>query len=178
MTHFTHTNKLSRKRSFFTSFNTTMPQISVKKLVRHRNMQKLVNRQGALALLMIHLPNALRHLTQSKVPTVKRTLRHEHLNLASKYLFLGEKKRNLPNIKKCRSRSLDTINLMSKILQCEGPLPAGHLGCEWFIPCRGQFIRKNPALVMVRETSVAPDVALTQFFSPIGSIPPCIPKIK
>ena len=94
MTHFTHTNKLSRKRSFFTSFNTTMPQISVKKLVRHRNMQKLVNRQGALALLMIHLPNALTHLTQSKVPTVKRTLGHEHLNLASKYpFFLVEKKK-------------------------------------------------------------------------------------
>ena len=90
--------------------------------------------------------------------------------------FWWKKKRNLPNIKKCRS--LDTINLMSKILQCEGPLPAGHLGCEWFIPCTGQFIRKNPALVMVRETSVAPDVALTQFFSHMGSIPPCVPKIK
>jgi len=83
-----------------------MPQISVKKLVRHRNMQKLVNRQGALALLMIHLPNALRHLTQSKVPTVKRTLRHEHLNLASKYLFWVKKKETFQTSRNAEAEAL------------------------------------------------------------------------
>ena len=87
--------------------------------------------------------------------------------------------------------SLDTINLMSKILQCEGSLPASHLGIFGDLPSRkwtwqwkppfedvfpienGGFSiamlvvaadssgKKPMALVMVRETSVAPDVALS-----------------